>query len=422
MATTVAGAQTSKVPYPTISHYPMSLDNRPVHILFPSAPDIMAIPMDTFASRPSYRISNPNNPYLKETDGNLARKSSMGHKSYGYVNDIFEPSPLQAWTEVKDHNLLVNGLPTLDQVLTRKTRHPLALENFEDFLKAHSADANLVFWREIYNHQKLWASLLPNIARRKRRSETESYNSYRRSKSSSYQTSSHGTSSLIAAVRASQLLPVSYTSSSVHLPSDEKTHSAPHSIQEEAELSPHYSDLADTIELLEDSDTSVYIPQSLYSWKQVESPSMLCYEDLQQNAKRIYFKFCTPHHPESRIFLPDDYRLALQEMVEIHHLADPIIFDSSFLYIYEMLNIFYYSRFLDSVMYKNLSISAMKLYMLLSVIFLTAGFGLDIAFILTGFGTRATRIWAIIPIFLGCCTLVSNVSEFSWWMGLLNVR
>lgn len=397
--------------------------HRPAHILFPSVPtNNTEIPMDTFASRPSYRISNPNNPYLRATEGKLPRKSSMGHKLYGYSNDIFEANPLQAWTEVKDHNLQVNGLPTLDQVLTRKTRPPLSLQNFEEFLKRYGADSNVAFWREIYNHQKLWATLHTNMARRKRRSDAESSGSYRRSKSSSYQPSSHDTSSLIAAVRASQFSPVSYPSSSIHPAQDDSDRSMPHSHVEEVESSPHYSEVADTIELLEDSDTSVYIPQSLYSWKRVNIPSMLCYEDLQQNAKRIYFKFCTPHRPESTIFLPDDYRIALQEMIEIHHLADPIIFDSSFLYIYEMLNIFFYGRFLDSVMHKNVSVQGMKIYIFLSVIFLTAGFGLEIAFILTGFGTRVTRIWGTIPIFLGCCTLVAAVGEFSWWLGLLNVR
>lgn len=393
---------------------------------YPNVTDTTEIPLNTLSnnSRTSYRISNPNNPYLRTgVEGHGTRKSCMGHKSYGYSNDIFEASPLKAWAQVKDHNLTVNGLPTLDQILTRKTRHPLSLQNFEDFLQQNNADANLACWREIYNHQKLWTSLHANIDRRKRRSEKESVSSFRKSKSSSNYASSLNTSSILVELQASQLSPSSYRPSSAHASSYRHTGIIIHTMEdEEEERSSHYSELADTLELLEDTNSSIFIPQSLYSWKHVDTPSMLCYEDLQQNAKRIYFKFCAPYKAETKIFLPDDYRLALQEMIEIHHLADPIIFGSSFFYIYEVLNIFFYDRFLCSVMYKNLSIYATRVYMTLSVLFLTIGFALEIACILTGYGTRATRVWGLIPLFLGYCALIASIEEFAWWLGFLNVR
>ncbi|GAB5589728.1 hypothetical protein Unana1_04628 [Umbelopsis nana] len=387
--------------------------------------DAIQIPMNTLSnnSRTEYRISNPNNPYLiSAMANNKARKSSMGHKSYGYANDIFEPSPLKAWAQVKDHHLVVNGLPTLEQVLTRKTRHPLSLHNFDEFLRQQNADANLAFWRDVYNHQKLWASLQANIARRKRKSESESASSFRRSKSSSHYSSSYDTGSLLAALQETQLShsadPTAY-----HIETANKhVITSPRSPEEEEETGNHYSEITDTLELLEDSSSSIFIPQSLYSYKRVTATSMLCYEDLQQNAKRIFYKFCTPHQPESKIYIPDDYRLALQEMIAIHQLADPVIFDSSFSHIFEVLNIFFYGRFLESVMYKNVSTFTTRIYMTLGVIFLTAGFALELALILLGYGTRATRLWGMLPIFLGFCMLIANIGEFAWWLGFLNVR
>ncbi|CAM0137428.1 unnamed protein product [Umbelopsis sp. WA50703] len=401
----------------------------PTTVLFPAPFDNTEIPMNTLArnTNSAYRLSNPNNPYVNSgLSKSKSRQSNLGHKSYGYVNDIFEANPLTAWAQVKDHNLVVNGLPTLEQILSRKTRHPLALSNFDEFLQQLGADQNLAFWREIYNHHKLWAALQSNIERRKRRSETESERSSNGARQTSYNSKTSASTDTSTIVSSG---PLSHLNFSIPQPSrtdateiDNMNSYLQPSTSDHADLVlPQYREVPDTLRLMEGVN-SIYIPESLYSWKKVETPNMLSYQDLQQNAKRIFFKFCTPYKAETKIYLPDDYRLALQELIEVHQLADPIIFDSAFQYIYEVLNIFYYGRFLNTVMYKNLSLFGSKICLVLSILLLTIGFTMEIAFILTGFGTRLTRLWGLLPIFTGYCALIANVSEFAWWLGMLKVR
>jgi hypothetical protein len=98
----------------------------PTTVLFPAPFDNTEIPMNTLArnTNSAYRLSNPNNPYVNSgLSKSKSRQSNLGHKSYGYVNDIFEANPLTAWAQVKDHNLVVNGLPTLEQILMNSSNN-----------------------------------------------------------------------------------------------------------------------------------------------------------------------------------------------------------------------------------------------------------------------------------------------------------
>ncbi|RUP00768.1 hypothetical protein BC936DRAFT_140706 [Jimgerdemannia flammicorona] len=372
--------------------------------------------------------NNPNNPYYNRINRDSTPITNGLDSNYTVdgFQDPFAIAPVDAWARIKDHNLSVNGLPTLDQVLKRKTRPPLGQFNFFAYLRnVHKAEENLNFWFEVDTHEKLWRAY---TASQRRKLEKESRTKQQRiSKRMSellgpgFGTANPKPSDPDANPNANRC---SVTSEDEQFEQWRPPQSPGHEEHELDELSSAFMfedeqfvyerRLSGTANLIHrDPDALSYssriIPGSDISHK---PGGALTLEDLEANANRIYQRYCSPYEAERQIYLPEDHRLALYELLEVHHLADPIIFESSKGYVYDILNIHFYPRFIEAAGATNLTRTSCLVALVLGVVFLTGGFALEFCFIFLNYWSRVTRLWGLLPIWFGWLGLFTNVTEF----------
>ncbi|KAJ1720523.1 hypothetical protein LPJ53_004860 [Coemansia erecta] len=89
------------------------------------------------------------------------------------------PSPID-WAYMQDHNLRTGGLPSLDQVLTRRTRAPLALRDFAVHCSVRQPQARrwLEFYMAARTHEKMCLAYESDLRHAKARSHYASLDAY----------------------------------------------------------------------------------------------------------------------------------------------------------------------------------------------------------------------------------------------------
>ncbi|KAI7905321.1 uncharacterized protein BX663DRAFT_502440 [Cokeromyces recurvatus] len=352
-----------------------------------------AIPLDNLNGSTESQFSS-NNPYLSGTA--MIQQPSRSpayrnpkHKTYGF-QDPFAEAPMEAWQEIKDYNLRVNGLPTLDQMMRLHTYSPLTQSNFATFLRRRNVHQNLNFLMELETHDKLWRAYLQSIDRQNRQRLSRFLESAAE-KEPYYQNNSLPTS------------PSGIISSSMA-----------------------YLETSDTEDLLTALPPLPLTPRSYNS--QVEyyasrGDASLNRHDLIQNATRIYRTYCSPLNDAAQtIHLPDDHRRALEELVENNKRPEPIVYDSARSHVFEILNVFYYPLFVDDVLHKNISIGTSRLFLGLGMIILILGFSLELSSIFLDTGTIYLRWIASLPFFIGWSLLITSLTDFSWWFGIFSIN
>ncbi|CAO3699563.1 unnamed protein product [Rhizopus stolonifer] len=271
---------------------------------------------------------------------------------------------MEAWQEIKNYNLRVNGLPTLEQMMRLHTYSPLTQSHFATFLERRRVRQNLTFLMELETHEKLWRALLQSLDRQNRQR----------------------LSRFLEAAEKKELHP-------------------------KLETQTHYAETPDTEDLLNPPTfmaTTLTMPSSDRS---------LSHEDLIQNAQRIYYTFCA--RESQRVHLPEDYRTVLEETVVFGKRPEPLVFESAKSHVFEVLNMFYYPLFVDQVLSKNISRTTSRLLLLLGVLLLTLGFSIELSIIFLD--SKSSRWIALVPFFFGWSGLLTSVTEFAWWFGLTSV-
>ncbi|CEP19307.1 hypothetical protein [Parasitella parasitica] len=341
----------------------------------------VAIPLNELNSSTESQFSK-NNPYLSgasmiQQPSRFSAQGSVRHKTYGF-QDPFAVAPMEAWQEIKDYNLRVNGLPTLDQMMRLHTYSPLTQSNFATFLRKRRVHQNLNFLMELETHDKLWRAYLQTIDRQNRQ-------------------------------RLSRFL-------------ESAAEKDPLQNKPSMSSSPSYVETPDTDGLLTPLPPQPLTPRSpsseVYASRGDKS---LNRHDLVQNATRIYRTYCSPIMDAAQtIHLPDDHRRALEELVENNERPEPIVFDSARSHVFEILNVFYYPLFVDEVLHKNISVGTSRLFLLLGIIVLTLAFSVELSLIFLDAGTSATRCLALLPFFFGWSLLLTSTTEFAWWFGIFS--
>lgn len=339
-------------------------------------PYLMADERATFASTPSWK--HPEGP---EPQPPLRSSNSLWHKTYGY-NDPFAEAPMEAWQAMKDYNLRANGLPTLDQMMRLPTAAPLTQSNFITFLRRRGVHQNLNFLLELETHAKLWRAYVQSVERQNRQSGAD---------------------------RLSRFL-----ESAAEKPANIKDTMLMMDYQ-------HYSETPDTQDLLKQQQQKHYDEQT-YASRNPNGGRSLDRHDLAQNATRIYRTFCSTHDAAQPIHLPDDHRMALEELVEKHHRPEPIVFESAKSHVFEILNVFYYPQFVDAMLYTNMVVTSARIILGLGAVLLTFGFALELSLIFSNSGTTATRWWGLLPFFFGWSGFLAGNIDFAWWIAFTGKR
>ncbi|KAI9270716.1 hypothetical protein BDA99DRAFT_502530 [Phascolomyces articulosus] len=341
-----------------------------------------------------------NNPYLTSPPMSPTSKS-LKHKTYGFndLNDPFAEAPMEAWQEMKDYNLRANGLPTLDQMMRLRTLTPLTQSNFTAFLRRRGVHQNLNFLLELETHDKLWHAHVQSMHRQTRSS----------------------------ADRLSQFL-----ESAAEKPANTKdTMMMMYDPHHNNHHGGNYMETPDTQDLLhqqqyfpsteDDNATATTagnnnnLSASPYASRSPNGKS-LSRHDLEQNATRIYRTFCSRLDAAQPIHLPDDHRAVLDELIEKHHRPEPVVFESARSHVFEVLNVFYYPQFVDSVLYTNLSRMSARISLIFGLISLIIGFAVELSLIFLDQGSMRTRWWGLLPFFFGWTALLAGFADFAWWL------
>jgi hypothetical protein len=342
--------------------------------------DEKGIPMSDLSATESIYTSNP---YL--TGASMIQQPqsqahrSLRHKTYGF-QDPFAVAPMEAWQEIKDYNLRVNGLPTLDQMMRLHTYSPLTQSNFSSFLKRRNVQQNLNFLMELETHDKLWRAYLQSVDRQNRQ-------------------------------RLSRFLESAAEKSSGVL--------TPHAMMEGG-----YVETPDTDDLLSPLPPQPLTPRSPHdAYASRMGDKSLNRHDLVQNAMRIYRTYCTSVMEAAQpILLPDDHRRALENLIEKYERPEPIVFDSARSHVFEILNVFYYPLFVEEVLYKNVSRTTSRVAMVLGMLLLILAYSIELSFIFLDSGATTSRLIPIAPFFFGWSFLLASINNFAWWFGLVSMR
>lgn len=374
---------------------------------------VLSSPVDSPTTSSSRRRQS-NNPYLSSTllsppTTPPANRTQAKHKMYGFEDpDPFSVAPMEAWQEMKDYNLRTNGLPTLDQMMRISTRAPLTQANFAAFLRCRGVQQNLNFLLELETHDKLWRAYVNSIRRQTRMD------------------------SMPGSERVSRFL-----ESVAEKPANTKdTMMMMYSNAGGGDYD--YRETPDTEDLLNGGGTprSNYFPSDIHGTNhnsnnnntyasrtpQGKDGQSLTRHDLCQNATRIYRTFCSQFDAAQPILLPDDHRAALEELVEKHRRPEPIVFESAKSHVFEILNVFYYPQFVDSVLYTNISVATARILLALGILLLTFAFALELSLVFLDHGTMRTRWWAMLPFLFGWSALLSGFSHFAFWLAFIGKR
>ncbi|KAI8344012.1 hypothetical protein BC941DRAFT_464250 [Chlamydoabsidia padenii] len=330
------------------------------------------IPLDHLDSNKNLHRQS-NNPYKS-----FAGLDQQQRQSSGLQQDPFAIAPMEAWQEMKDYNLQVHGIPTLDQLLRLPTSNPITQSQFSTFLKRRGAQQNLNFLLELETHQRLWQAYL-NSVERQQRPEIQSN-------------------------RASKHLLAQETfANNLWSPTT------------------GYFETSDTLDLLHSSHTHLASSNTNqpYASRTLQGDKSLSKHDVVQNAVRIYRTFCSRYDAAQLIHLPDDHRAALESLVETHQRPEPVIFDGARSHVFDVLNMFYYPQFVDAALYTNLTTLSSRLFLVAGLVLLVFGMALEFALIFLNNGTTATRWWAFIPFLLSWSGLLSGITHFNGWYAWL---
>ncbi|KAI7894590.1 uncharacterized protein EV154DRAFT_438043 [Mucor mucedo] len=347
----------------------------------------LAIPLTELNSSSEATFASATNPYLAgaseiQQPSRTPAHRSLRHKTYGF-QDPFAVAPMEAWQEIKDYNLRVNGLPTLDQMMRLHTYSPLTQSNFAAFLRRRNVHQNLNFLMELETHDKLWRAYLQSIDRQNRQRLSRFLES--------------------AAEKEQNKQPMSPIV-------------ATHSYVE----TPDTDDLLTPLPPQPTTPITPNTPRSLNDgYASRSTDKSLNRHDLVQNATRIYRTYCSPLMDAAQtIHLPDDHRRALEELIEINERPEPIVFDSARAHVFEILNVFYYPLFVDSVLYKNISIGFSRLLLAFGIIILTLALSIEFSLIFLDAG----HSWLpLIPFFFGWTMLITSLTEFAWFFGIFSI-
>ncbi|CDS08426.1 hypothetical protein LRAMOSA09788 [Lichtheimia ramosa] len=319
----------------------------------------------------------------EERQSNNPFRDSEQHKQYGF-NDPFAEAPIAAWQEMKDYNLRANGLPTLDQMMRLHTLAPLTQSNFMTYLRRRGVHQNVSFLLELETHDKLWHAHLQS-ARRQTKDRLSRF------------------------LESAAEKPANTKDTMMDMYDPNHHH---------ATAGQFYTETPDTENLLDGSIRAPAVQHGPdeYASRIPQGQSSLGRHDLQQNATRIYRTFCSPLDAAQPIHLPDDYRTALEELIEKHHRPEPAVFNSARSHVFEVLNVFYYPQFVDAMLHTNVARTSARLYTFLGCVLLTVAFAVELALILLDQGSIRTRWWGLLPFFLGWTCFITGFTHFSWWL------
>ncbi|OMJ22634.1 hypothetical protein AYI70_g2753 [Smittium culicis] len=408
-------------------------------------PNRSSFPISNFLNMKNTMSSDFNNFDEKHTSGGTV-PGGIGH---------------QAWLYLQDHNLRTGGLPTLQQVLNRKTFAPLSLRDFAVHCSVRQPEARkwLEFYMAAVSHEKMCLTYLSNkqtSALRKKKSSDKSHSS-KKNKSSKLKKKQNSERFSDRSKKVNEVIQIQSATESIFLkyfkaalipePGEPGNHNSVFSTfnrdwpehgwdsndgsnfsnSRQSKMMSNFGHLRriikQPIELI--SNALVLGGKSPYS--------MISYPGLDPSARIIHVSDPDPRAnlPNTSFFNNDRNSRNTNKRQTIYYMPwppeilskievqlsmsnsmlDPHLFSEAIMYAYEVLNVYYYSVFLREATTRNCSHGHSVFRILFGVLLLlTFGYTYPITLILLDYPTKSSRLWCLIPQLLGWWNLVVGFS------------
>ncbi|KAK9760110.1 Bud site selection protein, Revert to axial protein 1, partial [Basidiobolus ranarum] len=293
-----------------------------------------------------------------------------------------------------DRKLIVNDpkLPTLEQVLSRKTSPPVCLYNYYLFLRdTYRSVENLDFWLDVVAHENLCKlyckELLSNLndSHSRAHSFTPVENLGTLNKLSLKEVSDELRFSTISGV-STEKRSSSNAISTTDLEATNLTTQASHmevSMDNKIDSSGHYTKRY--------ADSELPLRQT---------NNKIQRDDLRQSAEKIYYKYIVSG-AEKELVLPEMIRQRISQMVENDHRDDPEVFLEAKLFVFDYMAQDSFPRFIRARAYSNLVTLHAMFRLVLGLFILFFGFTVEFTLIFLDYQPKLARLWGFIPIWLG---------------------
>ncbi|CAG8544787.1 3479_t:CDS:2 [Funneliformis caledonium] len=129
-------------------------------------------------------------------------------------------------------------------------------------------------------------------------------------------------------------------------------------------------------------------------------------EDLAKSSLNIYKKYGHMN------ILPEESRTTMQDLIERQGRFNPVVFSSAKSYVYHIMNVIYFPKFIQSAIDMNISHLNAIAALPLGIVALTIGLALELFLIFMGEENRLKRFWGFPPIWLGWILLQTAATRF----------
>ncbi|ORX95750.1 G-protein signaling regulator [Basidiobolus meristosporus CBS 931.73] len=304
-----------------------------------------------------------------------------------------------------DEKLIINDpqLPTLDQVLSRKTTPPVCLYNYYLFLRdTHRSVENLDFWLDVVAHENLCKlyckELLHNL------NETQSHGSSL-SPPETYGTSNSCKLSLQEVSNELRYSAISGTSTERRSSSNAKSEDLPDQASSSIGTNPN---------------APYAKPRAASSLPLHQTQTKVKREDLRQSAEKIYYKYIVSG-AEKELILPEMIKYRISHMIEVDQRDDPEVFLEAKLFVFDYMAQDSFPRFIRARAYSNLVALHAMFRLVLGLFILFIGFTVEFTLIFLDYQPRLTRLWGFIPIWVGTLNIYVHQKRFSPLLTILGI-
>ncbi|CAI2170201.1 5117_t:CDS:2 [Funneliformis geosporum] len=313
--------------------------------------------------------------------------------------------------------------PPLEKVLLNQSGSPLSQYNFYAYLKNEwHGEQNLNFWLDVVTHENLFGSWREYQNYVKNMRERVSYETERQSESDrsngrgagrkyieeiadwepshDHHDSNSSAEDTVAPSIANSLVdstnPIIQSSSSNYRHSYSNRHTKTSSIIFGGGIGNN-----DHHEISVSSEE-----RSSSDYTQPEIIKRIGEEDLAKSSLSIYKKYGHMN------ILPEENRTTMQDLIERQGRFNPVVFSSAKSYVYHIMNVIYFPKFIQSAIDMNITHINAIASLPLGILALTIGFALELFLIFIGEENRLKRFWGFPPIWLGWIFLQTAATRF----------
>ncbi|KAI8137228.1 hypothetical protein BJV82DRAFT_675019 [Fennellomyces sp. T-0311] len=288
-----------------------------------------------------------------------------------------------------------NDLPTLEQVLTRKTMPPVCLYNLYIIMRdrLHMEEV-LDFYLDVQHHEQLWRRYVKTMRRSGYLTEEDLADGVQSPRVLSRL-------SQVSSVDEKKVSPLSSTTT----------------LKQQKQKVPRLEE-----DFLEDSFVPLERPPLDQTREQLSEKAMLNRQDLTDSAQRILLRYLVPSASKELTQLPPELKANMRRQLEDGGRDDPLVFTDAKDYLFEYMRRSAYPKFLRLKVWGNLTLWQQMIRLVVGLVSLLIGLATAFSLIFLGYPQWGTRFWVLLPLWIGVLNVLCFLTGLDpIWVLVFNV-